>query len=304
LAIEVAGRQGPAPAAHPELTKQDVEKMMKDISNWGRWGKDDQIGTLNLITPAKRKQAAALVKAGVPVSLSRVEDAAFNDTQRQPNGAEVKDLYPARYHGYTHTHLDALSHLYYQGKMYNDSPQTILTDKGATKLSIVNFKNGIFTRAVLMDMPRLWGVEYLDGRRPIYVEDLEAWEKKAHVRVESGDAVLLRIGRWARQGGTWEFEKGSPGFDVSCMPWFKQRDVALIGSDLVSDVLPSGVKDFWQPVHWVSIISLGMPILDNLDLEALSEAANARKQWSFALAVNPLVVEGGTGSAVNPIAIF
>jgi kynurenine formamidase len=210
------------------------------------------------------------------------------------------------YHGFTQSHLDALCHLFYQGKMYNGFSWKELTERGANKLSVLNMKNGIFTRAVLMDLPKLHGVRYLKGGQAIYPEDLEAWERQAGVKVESGDVLLVRTGRWARGEveGTWDVMKNSAGLHASCLPWLHKRDVAVVGSDLALDVLPSGVEGFEMPVHWVVMVAMGTPILDNLDLEAISKAAEARKRWSFLLTVAPLAVEGGTGSPVNPLATF
>jgi kynurenine formamidase len=305
------------PSANKTLTKADVEGMMTSLSNWGRWGKDDQRGTLNLITDEKRKQAAALVKEGAVVSLAHAvikEDTesstAFVHRMVLPNPdkeiAYASDEYSVSYHGFTQTHLDGLCHLIYKGKMYNGFTQKDLTAKGAGKLGVQNIRTGIVTRGVLMDMPRHFGVRFLEGKRAIYPEDLDAWEKKAGVKIESGDAVLIRTGRWTRRQteGPWEVMTDSAGLHASCLPWLKKRDVALIGSDLALDVLPSGVAGFDQPVHWVSIVAMGMPILDNGDFETLSEEANARKRWSFLLTVAPLVVEGGTGSPINPLATF
>lgn len=307
----------PDAASRPKLKKADVEAMMKSLSNWGRWGADDELGALNLITPEKRKAAAALVTDGVTVSLARNatkilsgDASPFRHRMTTLPGPEditsAGDEYCVAYHGFTQTHLDALCHLFYKGHMYNGFPQSEVTARGAAKLSVANARQGIFTRCVLMDMPRLLGVRYLKAGRPIYPEDLDAWEKAAGVKVESGDAVLIRTGSWARWDveGPWEIEKGTAGLHASCLPWLKQRDVAVVGSDLALDVLPSQVEDFPMPVHWTVVVYLGMPILDNCDLEALSEAANARKRWAFLLTVAPLVVEGGTGSPINPLATF
>jgi len=155
-------------------------------------------------------------------------------------------------------------------------------------------------------MPQLLGVRYLEGTRALYPEDLDAWEAKAGVRVGAGDAILIRTGRWTRRQleGPWKILKGSAGLHASCLPWLKKRDVALVGSDLALDVLPSGVEGFELPVHWVCGVALGTPILDNCDLETVSAAAHARHRWVFLLSVAPLAVEGGTGSPVNPIAIY
>jgi kynurenine formamidase len=315
----------PTHAAEPDtssgkqqLTKADIDAMMTSLSNWGRWGKDDQRGTLNLITPAKQKAAAALVSDGVTVSLAHAAikqeldgSSAFEHrvVALPKPGDEIAyagDEFSVQYHGFAQTHLDGLCHLVYKGRMYNGFSQETLSAKGAAKLGVENFKTGLLTRAVLMDMPRHFGVRYLDGQRAIYAEDLEAWEKKAGLKVQSGDAVLIHTGRWARREavGAWDVMQDSAGLHASCLPWLKQRDVAIIGSDLALDVLPSRVEGFPQPVHWVCIVAMGMPILDNCDFEKVSEEAAARRRWSFLLTVAPLDVEGATGSPVNPLATF
>ena len=216
------------------------------------------------------------------------------------------DEYRVIYHGFTQTHLDALCHLFYKGQMYNGFSQKEVSERGAAKLSVANVKQGIFTRGVLMDLPRLLGVRFLAGGHAIYPADLEAWEKTAGVKVECGDAVLIRTGRWTRGEveGDWDIMKSSAGLHASCLPWLKERAVAVVGSDLALDVLPSGVDDFPMPVHWCVVVAMGMPILDNCDFEALSEEAKAQNRWAFLLSVAPLAVEGGTGSPVNPLATF
>ena len=316
--VTEGGAEEPRAGGKKKLTRADIDEMMTSLSNWGRWGKEDQLGALNLITPEKRKHAAALVREGVTISLAR--PAIKEEWDSSPafvhrmvalprEGQEIAsaaDEYCVRYHGFTQTHLDGLCHLIYKGKMYNGFSQRELTAKGARKLGVANIKNGIFTRCVLMDMPRRFGVRFLEGKRAIYPADLEAWEKKAGVRVERGDAVLIRTGRWARRelDGPWDILKGSAGLHASCLPWLRKRDVALVGSDLALDVLPSGVEGFELPVHWVCGVALGLPILDNCDLEKLSQEADTRKRWAFLLTVAPLVVEGGTGSPVNPLATY
>jgi kynurenine formamidase len=310
------GAEGPP--APEELTKAEIEKMMSTLSNWGRWGDDDQLGALNLITPEKRRQAAALVKEGAVVSLA-AEAVSGRDGPTAPfvqrmmgmprPGVEIAssaDEYRVRYHGFTLTHLDALCHLCFQGRMYNGFSADEVGAEGAKKLDVGQVKDGIFTRGVLMDMPRLLGVRFLEGAYAIYPRDLEAWERKCGMRVESGDALLLRTGCWMRRriSGEWNVMQGSAGLHASCLPWLKERDVALVGSDLALDVMPSGVEGFELPVHWVSVVAMGMPILDNCDLEPLGERADKLGRWTFLLAVAPWAVQGGTGSPVNPLATF
>jgi kynurenine formamidase len=299
------------------LNKSDVEEMMKTLSNWGRWGKSDELGTLNLITPQKRKAALAEVHEGISISLARNAIKVRADFSPpfehrmietgQTTGAESSsDVYSVQYHGFTQTHLDALCHVFYQGQMYNGFSQQEVTEKGAARLSVINIKNGILTRGVLMDFPRYLGVKYLAGKRAIYPEDLDVYTSRAGIKIEPGDAVFIRTGRWERERseGSWEFMQNSAGLHVSCMPWFKQRDVAVMGSDLALDVMPSVVDGITLPVHLITILAIGAPIIDNCDLEELSEALGTRRRSTFLLTVQPLTVEGGTGSPVNPVATF
>jgi len=310
---------GPVQAQIPhQVDKATIDKWMTELSNWGRWGKDDQAGTLNLITPAKRKQAAALVKEGYSVSLARdteKEKAPDNsspfDHVMRATGATAKgqfltDTYGVSYHGYAHTHMDSLCHMFYQGKMYNGFSPLEVTEKGAQKLAITNMKGGILTRGILVDIPVLKGVPYLEPGLAIYLEDLEAWEKKAGVKITSGDVVFIRTGRWARRAekGPWDASKLSAGLHASSVKWLRARDVAMVGSDAASDVMPSQVEGVVQPVHQLLLVAMGTPIFDNCDLEAVSKAAAERKRWAFLISAAPLAVTGGTGSPLNPIATF
>lgn len=165
-------------------------------------------------------------------------------------------------------------------------------------------RNGIFTRAVLFDIPLLKGVPYLEPGTAIYPEDLEAWEKRAGVRVKAGDVVLIRTGRWARRAEKGPWSGDLAGLHVTATRWLKSRDVAVLGGDSAQDVMPSGVDGVRQPVHLLVLVAMGMPILDNIDPEALSKAAQQRKRWEFLLTTSPLAVPGATGSPLNPIAIF
>jgi len=309
--------QAEEPQAAKKVTAAEVHEILASVSNWGRWGDDDELGTLNLITPRKRRQAASLVRAGISISMAhdvikeRIDGSSpfehelmVNATRGGVGGAG--DRYSVQYHGFTQTHLDALFHIFYQGKTYNGySVEEILTS-GSGKLSINRIRNGVFTRAVLMDIPVLLGVQYLEGGRAIYPQDLDAWEKKAGVRVRAGDAVLINTGRWTRreQEGAWDIMAGSAGLHVSCLKWLKDRDVALVGSDLALDAMPSGCDEIELPVHLGVIVQMGMPILDCCDFRAVSAEAQKRKQWTFLITLAPLTVEGGTGSPINPIATF
>jgi kynurenine formamidase len=317
LLLTLTGGLLPAQSKH-DLTKADIDRWMKELSNWNRWGKDDQLGALNLITPAKRKQAAALVREGISVSLARDTDQQKAVDNQQPFQHEMTwtpanspgqftlDTYTVLYHGYAHTHMDALCHMFFEGKMYNGFPKESVTSRGAAKLAIANAKRGIFTRGILMDIPRLKGVKYLEPKAPIYPEDLEAWEKKAGVKVGPGDVVFIRTGRWARreEKGPWNVSSESAGLHASCAKWLRDRDVAMVGSDAGSDVLPSMIEGVEMPIHQLLLIAMGVMIFDNCDLEPLSAAASERNRWAFLLTAAPIPVTGGTGSPLNPIATF
>ncbi len=312
----IATTMAPAQSSR-KSTKADVDRWMKELSNWGRWGKEDQLGAYNLITPAKRKEAAALVKEGVSVSLARdVEKVAGPDNNNpfkhtvEDAGAYANeyylDSYAVNYHGFAHTHMDSLCHMFHDGLMYNGFSTKELNKTGAQKLAITGFKNGILTRAILMDIPKLKGVPFLAAGTAIYPEDLDAWEKKTGVKVRAGDVVLIYTGRWAarKKNGAWEISKKAAGLHATCAKWLKQRDVAILGSDGASDVLPSQVDGVTQPIHQLVLIAMGMPILDNLDMESLSATAAKYNRYEFMLSASPLAVAGGTGSPLNPIATF
>jgi kynurenine formamidase len=308
-----------AAAELPNLTLADIDRMMKELSNWGRWGKEDQIGTVNLITAAKRKQAVSLVRDATVVSLSHAQETQKFLDNGQPlihvmnstgegvagNGAAM-DTYTMTYHGGYYTHMDALCHMFYEGRTYNGYPQKIVTGSGASRFDIVAFKEGIVTRGILMDIPRLRGVRYLEPGTPIYPEDLDAWEKQAHLKVSSGDMLFIRVGRWARRSekGPWPVVDSTAGLHATCARWFKQRDIAVLASDAISDVKPSRVEKLSDPIHKLMIVALGTPIFDNCDLERLSEITNRLQRWEFLVTAAPLVIPGGTGSPLNPLAIF
>ena len=312
--IAVAGARSPQGPAPNKVTPQQFEQWKKDLNNWGRWGKDDEVGTMNLITPAKRKQAAALVKEGFSVSLASDADTVQAIDNPQPYEHQMlalgSDRIGVAFHGIAHTHLDSLAHINYDGVFYNGykpNAEQVRSANGHAKNSIHNLKNGIFTRGILIDIPRMKGVQYLEPGTPIYVEDLEAWLKKAGLKIQPGDAVFVRAGVWARRNQSGPYLRGrSPGgkdagLDPSVIPWLKKQDIAILASDHPQYVSPS---DLPGAVHDFALVSLGIHLMDNCDLEALSEAAAARKRWEFLLTAAPLPIKGGTGSPLNPIATF
>lgn len=304
-------------------TRADFDRYMKELSNWGRWGTDDQVGAVNLITPAKRKEALATVKEGVSVSMARraeTETASDNPRPitrvmqagrgRDPNApppdiSGASDTITVSYHGFVHTHMDSFCHRAYRGQMYNGFPMTAVNDAGCDKGSVFAWKDGIIARAVLMDIPRLKGVEYLEPGTRIYPDDLDAWVRQAKLTIRPGDIVLIRTGRWALRQARGPYDTGQlAGLYITCAKWLHDHDVAILGSDAAQDVHPSGIDGITEPIHALVLVAMGMPIFDNLDLEAVAQEAAKRNRWEFLVTAAPLAVPGATGSALNPIATF
>jgi kynurenine formamidase len=308
----------PATADAGPLDAATIDRWMTELSNWNRWGKDDERGTVNLMTDETRKRALATVKEGVTVSLSRDADPVKSADNGNPLGlsmvATAADPDPfametltITFHGSAYTHMDALSHMYYKGHTYNGvAKERVVSKAGAEVLTITAFKRGFVGRGVLMDIPRLKGLPYLEPRTPITPADLDAWEKQAGLKVGSGDIVLVRTGRWARRAkvGPWDIGTESAGLHPSVARWLKARDVAIVGWDGHGEVMPSVVKGVDFPMHQLLLIAMGTPLWDNCDLEGLAEAAGSRQRWSFLVTASPLAVPHGTGSPLNPIATF
>ena len=317
LLILASGSWGLAQSQR-KMTKSDVEHQIKELSNWGRWGKEDQLGTLNLITAKKRVEAVGLVTRGISVSLARQAETEEAPDNPKPfshqmlawgkgEGPWAMDNYSVSYHGLAHTHMDSLCHLFYKGKMYNGFSRQRIKEQGASVLSIHNVRQGILTRGILIDIPALRGMKYLEPGTAIYPEELVAWENRIGVQVEPGDVVFVRTGRWARRAarGPWSVEKeGMAGLHASCGQWIRRRDIAMLGSDAAADVIPSKVPGVSHPVHVLTLHAMGVHIFDNCDLEELSAACKKFKQWHFLIQAAPIPVKGGTGSPLNPIASF
>jgi kynurenine formamidase len=297
------------------MSTADVLAFHQTLSNWGRWGDEDELGALNLITPEVTAAGAATVRSGRTVSCARPLDTRpsadnplpvahhMTGTATEGMGADYFAISP---HGFSTSHIDALCHIFHEGQLYNGYPAEAVTAHGATKLGIHQLRAGIVTRGVLLDIPALRGVDALEPGEPIFPEDLESAEQEAGLQVRPGDALLVRTGRWAwrRANGPWDAGSLAAGLDASCLPWLRDRDVAALGSDGVSDVLPSRVDGVGMPIHTVVIVAMGVHLLDNLDLDNLATACAEQERWEFLFTVAPLVLRRGTASPVNPIALF
>ena len=311
-------------------TEEEALGYFQSLSNWGRWGPDDELGTLNHITPEKRLRAATLVRDGVTVTCARtISPALAPDVVAQPmrymvdsgeGYAHNEKVGPPRstqytaefigmvYHGNTITHLDSLSHVFYESKMYNGRPAHLVSTRhGATAESIELLQNGVVARGVLLDIPRVRGVPWLEPGDGVMREDLEAAEEAQGVHVEAGDALLIRTGQLRRriELGPWDIAtEGGTGPYVSCLPFCHERSVALVGSDTNNSLPHRGYHQLGNPFHQIGLVAMGLWLLDNANLEDLVRACEERSRWDFLLTIAPLRIEGGTGSPVNPIAMF
>ncbi len=303
------------PTPRDPTPAEEVLGYHRTLSNWGRWGPEDERGALNLVTPEVTAAAAATIRSGRTVSCARpIDTRAAPDnplpathvmlgTHAHGMGADSLTIAP---HGFATSHVDALCHVFHEGRLYNGYDAASVTADGALRLGIQHLHSGIVTRGVLLDAAAGRGVAALEPGEPIYPEDLEAAESAAGLRVRPGDALVVRTGRWhwRDEHGPWDAASLLAGLHASCLPWLRERDVAVLGGDGVSDVLPSLVEGVPLPVHSVGIVAMGLHLIDNLDLEALAVACARECRSDFLFVVAPLVVERGTASAVNPLAVF
>ena len=301
------------------LTLQEFDELLEGIKRWGAWGAEDQRGALNLITPEHRARAAALVADGTSVSLSRPLGRVAGPNLHEPATLEmyyegtadllrgVSDRFTLAVHGLANTHLDALCHVLWRRKMWNGFGEDELTSDGALRCGIEVAREGIVSRGVLLDMPRVVGRPYLEAGESITAEDLERAEAAQGVQVSSGDVLLVRTGRAVRESTNGEaplFPGSAAGLHLSTLRWLSDRGVALLGGDGTSDCWPSPVAGVSSPIHVGTLVMLGIHLLDSAALEALAGQCAARQRWEFLFALGPLVIEGATGCAVNPVAVF
>jgi kynurenine formamidase len=309
-------------------SEAQVLDWMTSLSNWGRWGEDDQLGCLNLITPEKRREAAALVTDGVTVSCSRpivtdiTPDITHQVQRYMVDSGEGRETDPPErrlvrrgasefigmvFHGQTITHIDALAHYSWQGTLYNGKPARLITSReGAQTHSIEAACDGIVTRGVLLDITRVRGSSWLAADDPVMPEDLEAAEKLEGVRVEDGDVLMVRTGNYRKRLELGPVPNTEPATacQVACTPWFKERGVAMLGTDTSNDVRPSQYATITSPLHTMCLVTLGLWLIDNANLEELAQACQRRNRYEFLLAMGPLRLRNVTGSPVNPIALF
>ena len=308
-----------------EWTPEYMREVFEKVKNWGRWGAEDESGALNYITPAKRVEAAQAITVGEAVGCAHklaVEPTVENPTpalHMMIRGGDdslmpefglawTEDFLGVAFHGAATSHIDALCHVFVDEQMYNGFPASTVKSTGAERGSIMCAKDGIVSRGVLLDIPRLVGEKWLEPNTLITVDQLEAAETAEGVTVTEGDILLVATGRDARRAelGPWDLASvGMAGLHAECVPWLHERRIAVLGCDGGSDAVPGlSIEGWGLPIHQCTLVAMGVHLLDNLRLDGLSDACSRHNQWSFQFTVAPLCVEGGTGSPVNPIAVL
>lgn len=296
---------------HPLPTADEARAYLRD-NNWGRWGPDDQMGAINLITPQKRVRAASLVKTGRAVSLSR--DFPTLPGRNNPQPAQhfmrifdtgVVDYIGISYHGHVTTHVDSLCHVWDENGMWNGrDPKVEITSEGARYGAIHHWREGITTRGVLLDVPRFRGEPHVTIEKPVHGWELEAICEQQGIRLEPGDALVVYSGResWQAANRDWSgYRPPSPGLHASCLPFVRDHDVAALVWDLM-DAAPNDYGMRWS-MHG-ALFSYGVALVDNSLLQPLAEACAEENRYEFMFTLAPIPVVGGTGSPVNPLALF
>ena len=297
-------------------TDDEVRSYIKDRRNWGRWGKDDEVGAVNLITAEKRVAATRLVRTGRSVSLSRYfpktphpgnDNPAqhYMQSWQQKSGGVAVDYYGISYHGQAATHIDALCHLWDDDGLYNGrDPGKEITFSGAKFGSVDRWSEGIITRGVLLDVPKHRGQPFVAHEAPVHGWELEDAVKSQGVTLEPGDAVVVYSGRdkWEEANAPYgSTDPNRPGLHTSCLPFLRDNDVSVLVWDMM-DYSPIPYDIPWS-VH-SSIFAYGLALVDNALLQPLAEACAEEGRYEFMLVIAPLKVAGGTGSPANPIAMF
>lgn len=300
-----------------ELSELDsyLLAVYERVSNQGRWGPNDELGTLNFITPQVVRAACALVTEGRVVSVGRD----LSTERTEVNFWPVQHLMISEHagltaaydyvgmnpHGFSITHLDAVTHSQWRGQVYNGRRlQDIQTRTGLTFGSVYAQRNGIVSRGILLDVARAKGAPYLEPNEGISAADLNMTEAASGVTVQSGDVVFVRMGlaAWERQQGPQDVNTRA-GLLPDCLEWLHERQVAVFGGDCIEKI-PSGSSLFPLPLHHIGMPAMGLVLLDWPDVEPLATTCNELGRWEFLLNVAPIRLNGATGSAVNPLCVF
>jgi kynurenine formamidase len=303
-------------------SRAELDAMYESLKSWGRWGADDERGALNHLTDTRRAAATQLVRSGESISLARdlgTEPSPDNprpaqhhmlasgdarDSSGIPGYEAARDHIALDVHGLSTTHVDALSHMFVRGEMFGGRPASDVRSDGAVSNTVLSMADGVVGRGVLLDVPRALGRDYLDTGEVITVDDLRTTEDAQSLAVAPGDVLLVAWGRDARRGAKKTFD-GFSGLHAECLPWLHEREVAVLGSDGISDPMPFvGTPDWPFPVHQIGITAMGLHLIDNMALARLAARCAAAQRWEFLFTMGPLRIPGATGCPVNPVAVL
>jgi kynurenine formamidase len=305
-----------------DLGASEFHQLFREVANWDRWAERAEEGALNYLTADRIAAAARLVRLGVTVSLARPLNTQHGVDNPEPAHHEMtmltdvdigsgslrfaKDYVGVDYHNEGHSHIDALCHVAYDGMLYGGIPQAKVTSHGAAAGAIDLLRDGLIGRGVLLDVPRARGVRWLEPGEHVFVDDLEAAERRQGVRVDVGDILLVRTGHARRltELAPWDTTKAKAGLHPSAARFLAKRNVAALGSDGNNDTAPSTTEGVAFPIHVLALNAMGIHLLDYLRFEDLVRRCEESERWDFFFVAAPLRVEGGTGSPVNPIAIL
>ena len=302
-----------------DMTAREFRELFDAVSNWGHW---EDGGALNHLTPDRVVSAARLVRTGVTITLSQPFETEARIDVPVPGDHHMtmlpdvdigsgtvrfaKDYVGVDYHNEGHSHIDAFSHVAFDGAFFDGQPDGSVTAQGAEAGSIEVLANGLVGRGVLLDVPRVRGVPWLEPGEHILREDLEAAEVAEGVTVGTGDILLVRTGCARREAerGPWDTRNAKAGLHPTTARFLAEREVAVLGSDGNNDTAPSTTEGIGFPIHVLAINAMGVHLLDYLHFEDLARHCEATRRWEFLFAAAPLRVVGGTGSPLNPTAIF
>lgn len=305
----------------PQLTFEEFENIFNSIKNWSDFPADKlELGSLNHITSEVVKNAASEVKSGRVVRMAlewNTESAIDNPSpalhymteigdKEKPEPTCNKDFIGVDFHGKAVSHFDAFTHIAFKEILYGGKVSSQVVHSYGSDWGTVNKLGPIVTRGVLLDAARLKNLGWLEPGTAVMKSDILAAEEKFGFKISQGDAVLLRSGHFNKreQEGVWDPHNLSAGFHVEVMELFKERKISVIGADGDSDVRPSPVTGVGSPIHVLALPALGIPLLDNLYLEPLGKACEAESRWTFQFILAPLNIPRGTGSPVDPVAVF
>jgi kynurenine formamidase len=306
------------------VSAREFADVYEACKNWGRWGPDDERGALNYITPEHVRAASALVRSGRTVScgwpldtkagpdnpkpvvhhMTMLQDLDIGDHSRLRFTCDFMGI---EFHGDAHSHIDALCHVVYDGKLYNGlAVEQAVSSVGASRQTMDVARDGLVSRGVLLDIPRLRGTGWVEPGEAVLREEIEAAEAAQGVRIGQGDLVLFRTGHARKriEEGPWDAANAKAGIHTSAMPLFHERRVAAIGYDGDGEAVPSNCEGVMYPIHTIGVNAMGLYFLDSLYLEDLAAACQHEGRSEFLLVIAPLRLAAGTGSPVNPIAVL